>query len=926
MQTIDQFLTQLTHAPPPACEIRSHFMLPPAPYETRALPARFPSWLIEMLQAQTITSLTEGQWQALDRLQQGQHLYFAAPSGRNMVRSLAMFQSIGIDRRGYSLFIFPYKHREQAQLQTLLAWNDHLAPEQQLSAAIYDGDTPVTQRRAIRQTLPHVVLTTPEMLHAGILAYHSGWRALFQALRYVVLTDLHLCAGALATHLCHLLRRLHRLALHYGSQPQYLLTSPPVAHPEEVARNLTGQTCHTILGEAWRPQEQHRVLIHTTRDVRSTGNDILSRLRDAQLASVLLTASPLSPFPTTSAEAAEADQDVELHLLRGEETVVTLPRETPVGVIRTGVVRSMVCLGLPSSLTQLHTWLAFVGHRPTPSMSILVLDGSTPLERYLLHDPDAYQTSGLQGFPIALHNSHVLQHHLLCAAAELALKSGERYAGIYNLSHPVRQLAANREIRRRAASREWTATERRPHRRIRLRWLERPFALINRQDTSRLGWLAPDRALRECFEGAHYIHDDGRIFHVERVDDDRHRVMVQPSQETDLTRSRLHTTVANKRLEAAIMRASYRVSYGVLDYTEAVQAFERLNAMTYTRQSVHMLSGKQRYIRTSGIWLDFPHQSVAWHARMRTAFHTVVHAILAAIPLLFQSEPHDCRGGIYTPDGDADAGLEAVLADSHAGGNGMSASIYQAHTQVFSAALMLLQQCDCRHGCHYCMAVRCETCTETDRLDREAGINLLQQMLGVTVATPDQMRHHTPKHLYLCLTTQKAADDVGGWQHRHLLGLGVAMTYDTADSAYRVYTEETVEQLFASLCHANQVIGFNTRDFDYQVLQPYTDIPLPTLPTCAMLDDIQQALGYRLNLRHLVQETLGIDRPDDRLQTVTWYQEGNTERLINLCRRDIDLIRELVRYGTTTGALRYRDRMGESDSIPINWTFADAYG
>ena len=102
-----------------------------------------------------------------------------------------------------------------------------------------------------------------------------------------------------------------------------------------------------------------------------------------------------------------------------------------------------------------------------------------------------------------------------------------------------------------------------------------------------------------------------------------------------------------------------------------------------------------------------------------------------------------------------------------------------------------------------------------------------------------------PRHIYLSLTTQKSAEDVGGWQHKHLLGLGVAVTYDTQDKRYRVYTTETVEALLASLCQADLVIGFNLRDFDYQVLQPYATASLATLPTLALLDEVQQGLGFR---------------------------------------------------------------------------------
>jgi len=183
-----------------------------------------------------------------------------------------------------------------------------------------------------------------------------------------------------------------------------------------------------------------------------------------------------------------------------------------------------------------------------------------------------------------------------------------------------------------------------------------------------------------------------------------------------------------------------------------------------------------------------------------------------------------------------------------------------------------------------------------------------------------------PRYLYLVLRTQKSAEEVGGWQHKHLLGLGVAVTYDTQEERYHVYTAETVAALLASLRAADLVIGFNTHDFDYQVLQPYSPEPLVTLPTLAVLDTVQEALGFRLSLRHLVQETLAIERPDDSRQTLEWYQAGDRERIVQQCRRDLDLLRALVHHGTETGSLFYRNHAGVRTAVPVHWQQLQDYG
>ncbi len=299
---------------------------------------------------------------------------------------------------------------------------------------------------------------------------------------------------------------------------------------------------------------------------------------------------------------------------------------------------------------------------------------------------------------------------------------------------------------------------------------------------------------------------------------------------------------------------------------------------------------------------------------------------MAALPICFLVSPDDIQGGVHALTIDGQATLNAFFVDSHAGGSGASRALYEAGEQVLGAALSLLQQCDCQHGCTRCGIDPCDSCAPGSQRDRQAGIELLQQILGVTIlpgaqvmlAKPERQVTQAPRHLYLNLTTQKASDDVGGWQHKHLLGLGIVVIYDTADESYHVYSEETADTLMAHLQQAELIISFNTRDFDYQVLQPYTDVPLPSLPTYAMLDEIQRVLGYRLSFKHLLKETLGMERPDDRLDTVAWYRHAQSEAIVAACRRDIDWMRNLIRHGSSTGSLRYRDRMDMQHEIPLN--------
>ena len=937
MLSIESFIADLTRSPLSACTVAAHRIRPPSPQQNYPLPDRFPPWLQDMLRIQGLAQLTSGQRVALEALDSGQHVYFMAPSGRRIVRLLTLYQSPETASPGHSLHIFPHKPRSRMQLQTLLAWNDLLTTEHQRSAAIYDGDTPVTERRHIRQRLPHLILTTPDMLHAGILAYHSGWRTFFQNLRYIVLADVHLCAGALATHLCHLLRRLYRLALHYGARPQFLLTSAPLSGADVLAQTLTGHSCQIVLGETWRQCTQHRLILRTQSDIATTTQQMKDRLDEARLPCLILEppnvfetlikADTIHPSVSRSIPVPTINDfhDAERQLLQNQATQISLSHDIEPTLIQTRIIQVLVYSGTPSSLIHLHGWLARLDHSIATSLSLLILEGDHALDHHMLHHPELYEEDEpFQFLPAALHNIPVLYQHILCAASEAALRSDGRYPGVANFTDHLQHLVSQRLLTRRSASQRWVATENRPHRRLSLRWYERPFSLIDVQRNRRLGRLSAAQAFRAFYEGAQYRHPEAGTFHVERYDNERYRITLHPELNESPTRARIQTSIHTQQLISASMSSTFDIVHGRLNSTQRIRAFERLNSNTYLRQSVHVVTGHEQHHDTYGTWLrvSAPHED---EYRM-TALHAVIHALLAVVPMMCLGDEENIHAGMYPTNSPEQSHLQAIFMDTHDGGNGVSLTLFQHDMTWLGTALSLLQECDCVDGCRRCMVSYCDTCQEYGRLDRAAAIDLLQRMLGTVVAPDVNVLGNPPvdgdpRHLYLCLTTQKTSDDVGGWQNKHLLRLGLATTYDSQDGYYRVYTEESVASLIAALHAADVVIGFNIRDFDYQILQAYTERALPMLPTCAILDDIQQALGYRVSFRNVLQATLGVDRPDDSLTTVDLYREGHIEQLINLCRRDIDFMQKLIRYGVENGTLWHHDRLGQRSVVSVNWPF-----
>ncbi len=169
------------------------------------------------------------------------------------------------------------------------------------------------------------------------------------------------------------------------------------------------------------------------------------------------------------------------------------------------------------------------------------------------------------------------------------------------------------------------------------------------------------------------------------------------------------------------------------------------------------------------------------------------------------------------------------------------------------------------------------------------------------------------------LETQKLAQDVGGWDNKHLMRVSVAVLYDHPRGVFEVYREEDIPALIERLHGFDLVVGFNVTQFDYAVLQAYTPKPLRNLPTFDLLENIRRQLGFRLSLDHLGEKTLGRKKTADGVQAVQWFHQGRWDLLTQYCREDVALTRDLFFHALEKGYLLYEDRSGNRLRLPTPW-------
>lgn len=172
--------------------------------------------------------------------------------------------------------------------------------------------------------------------------------------------------------------------------------------------------------------------------------------------------------------------------------------------------------------------------------------------------------------------------------------------------------------------------------------------------------------------------------------------------------------------------------------------------------------------------------------------------------------------------------------------------------------------------------------------------------------------------LVLDIETKKSFDEVGGHHNSHLLEASVCVVYSYDRDEFRAFKEEDFKEMGEWLKNASLIIGFNSKHFDFAVLQPYYKFNLSKLPHLDILEEIYLALGHRLKLESVAQSTLGEGKSGSGLDAIWYYKNQDWEKLIKYCTDDVRVTRDVYEYGRRHGNLWY-ENSGKKTPIKVRW-------
>ncbi|MCL4152976.1 UNVERIFIED_CONTAM: hypothetical protein GTU68_014648, partial [Idotea baltica] len=555
------------------------------PALTQEFPGRLDRRLLKILADKGITDLFDHQARAIDLALDGKDLLVATPtaSGKTLCYSLPVLQALlESDGSARALFLFPTKALSQDQSTSLTGLIEALGAD--WHAFTYDGDTPPSVRRSLRDR-GHMILTNPWMLHSGILPNHSKWAELFRDLRYIVIDEVHTLSGVFGSSVANVLRRLLRIAAHYGSNPTFIGCSATLANAAEHGEALFGRRPVVVDGDGspagarlftlYNPpmlnpvaglranalEEARKLARHVCGPEhqtiffcrRRTAVEVLTRYLRESASSMGLQPSEIRGY--RGGYLPLLRREIEADLRNGKAKVVVSTNALELG-IDIGSLDVAVLVGYPGSQASFWQRAGRVGRRGKPSLCLQIAQ-SDPVDQYLARHPDYLFSEPQQKLALDADNLVILSEQLKCAAFELPFESdaatGElddlAYGGVDDAAEVLDYLAEESGLLLKRDHRWFWMADAYPAQDVSLDSGEPDNVLIlDVQTDQAVGEIDRESSITTVHEGAIY-QVEGETWIVERFDYQNRRAYVRLVDTDYFTEAEVHTEVRVLRLE-----------------------------------------------------------------------------------------------------------------------------------------------------------------------------------------------------------------------------------------------------------------------------------------------------------------------------------------------------------------------------------------
>jgi len=717
------------------------------------LPARLPDLVDVPNLGEVVTSrlgllgierLYRHQAEAIEHVRAGRHTIIATgtASGKSLAYQLPVMDMLVADPTATALYLSPTKALARDQLRAI---RDFRIP--QVRAAVVDGDTPTTERDAIRRTA-NWVLTNPDLLHHSLL----------HRLRWVVVDEAHTSRGVFGSHVALVLRRLRRLLERYDADPVFVLASATVGNPAEHAGRLVGADVTEVVRDGsgrgpldlglWQPpfDDPARGI---RRSLLAEVGDLLASFVAAGTQTLVFTGSRKAAEVIASNARSRIADDLADGISAYRAGYLPSERTALEEGLRDGSVRGLVATsalelgidvagldavvlaGYPGTISSMWQRLGRAGRGDDAAVGVLVASDN-PMDQYLVHHPDDLLTRPAEDAIIDPTNPYLVAPHLRCAAHEAPLEADEavRWFGADASAVLDEEVDAGR-LRERAGRFHWVG-RRGPAGDVNLRSIGGgEVRIIDAVTGAMIGTVDSARARTQVHEGAVYLHQ-GVTHEIGALDLERGLAVAEVRDLHHTTRPRSDTDVEIvDDIEVVPLGSAVRLSLHRVAVTNQVTGYDVLRLGSTEVVTTVPLDLPPLHLDTVAVLYTVTEEALdaagLAPARWPGSLHAAEHAAIGMLPLIAMCDRWDI-GGLSTAR-HPDTMLPSVfIYDGHQGGAGLAERSFQRFGEHTAMTRAVVAECRCHDGCPSC--VQSPKCGNgNDPLDKAGAVVVLDILL-----------------------------------------------------------------------------------------------------------------------------------------------------------------------------------------------------
>lgn len=721
------------------CNLTEWRTIPARPARYGGFPEKLNPKLVEALQRKGVHDLYTHQREAVDAILNDENVCVVTPtaSGKTLCYNVPVLNRLMTNPDARALYLFPTKALSQDQVNELKTTIDDL--EVKIGTFTFDGDTPSSARKAVRSA-GHIVVTNPDMLHAGILPHHTIWIRLFENLEFIVIDEIHHYRGVFGSHLANVIRRLKRICAFYKSNPKFICCSATINNPKELAERIIEEPVRLVDNNGAPAGERHFLFFNppvvepelgirksSVKEASRIATQLLSRdIQSIIFARSRLRVEILTTYLKEAVRRLKKDDKlvrgyrggylpterraIEQGLRAGEIMTVVSTNALELG-IDIGALDVCIMTGYPGNVASTWQQAGRAGRRTTVSLVVLIAS-SAPLDQYIISNPEYFFGQPPESGVVDPNNLIIVSSHLKCAAFELPFKDGEPFGlDAASTQSILSYLEENRILRHVKDKWHWCA-DKYPAEDISLRTAAPGnVVILDVSDNGRvIGEIDLFAAPVEVYENAIYLHQTAQ-YTIERLDLEDRKAYARPVEVDYYTDAQTKVDLKVLNVDRHERLAQTDKSCGVMSVTWLPTMYKKIKFGSHENVGFGEIHLPESTMDTTAYWIEFAEdvgeRAELGERELGESLHALVNTLRQVAPVQVMCDLMDIRSHavLRAPFSDRPT---VYLYETYPGGVGFSEKLYLHHKRLLDAAISLLKNCKCKEGCPSCVGTLLE--------------------------------------------------------------------------------------------------------------------------------------------------------------------------------------------------------------------------